>query len=178
MHLQCRRPSWISGSGISAGERISTHSSFLGLPRWLNLQCRRPRFPPWVGKIPCRTEWLHTPVFWSGEFQTEKNLAGYSPVQFSSETQWCATLCNCMDCCMPGLNVHHQLPEITQTHVHWLSDAIQLSHSLLSPSPPAINLSQHQGFFKWVSSSHQVAKVLEFQLQHQSFQWLFKTDFL
>ena len=67
----------------------------------------------------------------------------------------------------PGLPVHHQLPESTQTHVHWVSDAIQPSHPLSSPSPPAFNLSQHQGLFKWVSSSHQVAKVLEFHLQHQ-----------
>ena len=66
-----------------------------------------------------------------------------------------------MDCSMPGLPVHHQLPEFTQTHVHWVSDAIQPSHPLSSPSPPAFSLSQHQGLFKWVSSSHQVAKVLE-----------------
>ena len=72
----------------------------------------------------------------------------------------------------------HQLPELTQTHVHWVSDAIQSSHPLSSPSPPAFNLSQHQGLFQWVSSSHQVAKVLEFQLQHQSFQWIFRTDLL
>ena len=74
--------------------------------------------------------------------------------------------------------VHHQLLEFTQTHVHWVGDAIQPSHPLLSPSPLALNLSQHQGLFKWVSSSHQVAKVLEFQLQHQSFQWTLRTDFL
>ena len=73
----------------------------------------------------------------------------------------------------PGLPVHHQLLEFTQTYVHWVSDAIQPSHPLWSPSRPAFNLSQHQGLFKWVSSSHQVAKVLEFQLQHQSFQWIF-----
>ena len=78
---------------------------------------------------------------------------------------------------MPGLPVHHQLPEYTQTHVHWVIDAIQPSHPLSSPSP-AFNLSQNQGLFKWVSSSHQVAKILEFQLQHQSFQWIFRTDFL
>ena len=72
---------------------------------------------------------------------------------------------------------HHQLPKSTQTHVHWVGDSIQPSHPLLSPSPPALNLSQHQGLFKWVSSSHQVAKVLEFQLQHQSFQWIFRADF-
>ena len=83
-----------------------------------------------------------------------------------------------MDCSTPGLPVHHQLPEFTQTHVHWVGDAIQPSHPLSPPSPPAFNLSQHQGLFKWVSSSHQVARVLEFQLQHQSFQWIFRTDFL
>ena len=76
-----------------------------------------------------------------------------------------------MDCSTPGLPVHHQLPESTQTHVHRVGDAIQPSYSLSSPSPPDLNHSQHQGLFKWVSSSHQVAKVLEFQLQHQSFQW-------
>ena len=75
-----------------------------------------------------------------------------------------------MDCSTPGVPVHHQLPEFYQTHVHWVSDAIQPSHPLSSPSHPAFNLSQHQGLFQWVSSSYQVAKVLEFQLQHQSFQ--------
>ena len=89
----------------------------------------------------------------------------------SSVAQLCPTLCNPMNCSMPGLPVHHQLPESTQTHVHWVSDAIQPSHPLLSPSPPAPNLSQHEGLFQWVNSSHEVAKVLEFQLQHQSFQW-------
>ena len=83
-----------------------------------------------------------------------------------------------MDCSTPGLPVHHQLPEPTQTHVYWVGDAIQLSHPLFSPSPPALNPSQHQGLFKWVSSPHQVAKVLEFQLQYQSFQWIFRPDFL
>ena len=83
-----------------------------------------------------------------------------------------------MNCSTPGLPVHYQLPLFTQTHVHWVGDAIQTSHPLSFPSPPALNLSQHQGLFKWVSSSHQVAKVLELQLQHQSFQWTFRTDFL
>ena len=99
-------------------------------------------------------------------------------VQFSSVAQSCPTLCDPMDCSMPGLPVHHQLPEFTQTHVHWVSDAIQLSHPLSSPSPPAFYLSQHQVLFQWVSSSHQVAKVLEFQLQHQSFQWTPRMDVL
>ena len=95
----------------------------------------------------------------------------FSSVQFR-------TLCNPMDCSTSGLPVHHQLPEFTQTHVRRVSDAIQPSHPLSSPSPPAFNLSQYQGLFQWVSSSHQVAKVLEFQLQHQSFQRIFRTDFL
>ena len=83
-----------------------------------------------------------------------------------------------MDCNTPGFPVHHQLLELAQTHVHWVGDAIQPSHPLASPSPPAFNLSQHQGLFQWVSSSHQVANVLELQLQHQSFQWIFRTNFL
>ena len=83
-----------------------------------------------------------------------------------------------MDYSTPGLPVHHQLQEFTQTHVHWVGDAIQPSHPLSSPFPPTFDLSWHQGIFQWVSSLHQVAKVLEFQLQHQSFQWIFRTDFL
>ena len=98
--------------------------------------------------------------------------------KFISITQSCPTLCDPMNLSTPDLPVHHQLPESTQTHVHWVSDAIQPSHPLSFPSPPALNLSQHQGLCKWVSSSHQVAKVLESQLQHQSFQWTFRMDSL
>ena len=98
-------------------------------------------------------------------------------VQFSSVAQSCLTLCDPMNRRTPGLPVHHQLPKSTQTHVHWVGDAIQPSHPLSSPSP-ALNLSQHQGLFQWVSSSHQVARVLEFHLQHQSFQWTPRTDLL
>jgi len=94
-----------------------------------------------------------------------------SSVQFSSVSQLCPTLCDPMNSSMPGLPVHHQLLEFTQTHVHQVGDAIQPSHPLSSPSPPAPNPSQHQGFFQWVNSLHEVAKVLESQLQHQSFQW-------
>ena len=90
-------------------------------------------------------------------------------VHFSSVAQSCPTLCDFMKCSTQGLPVHHHLPESTQTHVHRVGDAIQPSHPLSSPSLLALNLSQHQGLFKWVSSSHQVAEVLEFQLQHQSF---------
>ena len=85
-------------------------------------------------------------------------------VQFSSVAQSCPTLCDPMNHSTPGLPVHHQLLEFTQTHVHWVSDAIQPSHPLSSPSPPAPNSSQHQSLFQWVSSSHEVTKVLEFQL--------------
>ena len=81
--------------------------------------------------------------------------------QFSSVTQSRPALCNPMDCSTPSLPVHHQLPEFTHTHIHWVGDAIQPSHLLLSPSPPDFNLSQHQGLFQWVSSLHQAAKVLE-----------------
>ena len=88
-----------------------------------------------------------------------KESLQFSSVQFSSVTQSCPTLCDPMDCSTPSFPVHHQLPEFTQTHVHWVGDAIQLSHPLSSPSPPAFNLSQHQGLFQWVSSSHQVARV-------------------
>ena len=98
--------------------------------------------------------------------------------QFSSVAQSCLTLCDPMDCSTPGFLVHHHLPEFTQSHVHWVGDDIQPSHPLSSPSPPAFNLSQHQGLFQWVSCLHQVAKVLELQPQHQSFQWIFRTDFL
>ena len=107
-----------------------------------------------------------------------KLITLFHSVQFSSVAQLCLTPCNPMDCSMPGFPVHHQLPKFAQTHVHRVSDAIQPCHPLSSPSPPAFNLSQHQGLFQWVSSSHQVAKVLELQLQHQSFQRIFGTDFL
>ena len=98
-------------------------------------------------------------------------------LQFGS-VQSCLTLCNPMNCSIPGLLVHHQLPEFTQTHVHQVGDAIQPSHPLSSPSPPAPNSSQHQSLFQWVNSSHEVAKILEFQPQHQSFQWIPRTDLL
>ena len=96
--------------------------------------------------------------------------------QFSSVAQSCPTLCSPMDCSTPGFPVHGNSRSLLR-HISF-SDAIQPSHPLSTPSPPAFNLSQHQGLFKWVSSSHQVVKVLEFRLQHRSFQWIFRTDFL
>ena len=97
-------------------------------------------------------------------------------IQFSSVAQSCPTLCNPMNRSTPGLPIHHQLSEFTQTHAHRVSDAVQPSHPLLSPSPPALNLSWHQGLFRWAMYLHQVAEVLE--LQHQSFQWTPRTDLL
>ena len=95
-----------------------------------------------------------------------------------SVTQLCLTLCDPMNCSSPGLPVHHLLLEFTQTHVRWVGDIIKPSHPLSFPSLLTFNLSRHQGLFQGVSSSHQVAKVLEFQLQHQSFQWIFRIDCL
>jgi len=100
------------------------------------------------------------------------------PIQFSSVPQSYLTLCEPMDGSVPDFPVHHQLLELAQTHVHWVGDAIQPSHSLSSPFPPTFNLSQHLSLFQWVSSLYQVAKVLEFQLQYQFFQWIFRNDFL
>ena len=94
----------------------------------------------------------------------------YTSVHFNSVTQSCLTVCIPMDYSTPGFPVHQQLMGPLQIQVHCAGDAIHLSHPLSSPSPPAFNLSQHQGLFQRVRSSHQVAKVLEFQLQHQSFQ--------
>ena len=105
-------------------------------------------------------------------------LPNIKKVQFSSVTQLCLTLCDLMDCSTPGFPVHHKLTDHTQTHVHLVSDAIQPPYPLSAPSPSAFNLSQQQDLFQWISSSHQVAKVMELQLQHQSFQWMFRVDFL
>ena len=106
-------------------------------------------------------------------FTSNHHNINWLSVQFShsvvSDSLWT------MDWSMPGLPVHHQLSELTQTHVHWVGDAIQPFHPLSSPSPPDINLFQHQGLFQWVGPSYQVAKVL---LQHHSFRWIFRTDFL
>ena len=141
-----------------------------------------------------RRSWHPTPVFLPRNSHGQRSLASYSAwshkeldtterltlslstfikhllcarlllVQFCSVAQLCPTLCDPMNHSTPGLPVHHQLPEFTQTHVHRVGDAIQPSHPLSSPFPPAPNPSQHQSLFQWVNSSHEVAKVLEFQL--------------
>ena len=124
-------------------------------------------FPVFLIFLFCPYNWL----LWASNLSENK-------IQFSSVAQPCPTLCDPMNHSTPGLPVHHQLPESTQIHVHRVNGAIRPSHPLSSPSPPALNLSWHPGLFQWVSSSHRVAKVLEFQLQHQSFQWTPRTDLL
>ena len=124
----------------------------------------------------CLKDTIHVRSIKQDGFQWNYTPHHWLKLQFTSVAQSYLTLCNPMDCSMPGFPVHHQLPEFTQTRVHWVGNAIQPSHPLSSPSPPAFNLSQHQGLFRWVSSLHEVAKVLEFQLPHQSFQWTLRTD--
>ena len=102
----------------------------------------------------------------------------YLVIQLGSVIQSCLTLCNPMDYSTPGLPVHHQLPQLARTHIHQVGDAIQPSYPLSSPSPLTFNLSHHQGLLLWVNPSDQVTKLFELQLQHQSFQWIFRTDFL
>ena len=145
------------------------------------LQCRRPGFDLWVRKIFWRMATHSNILVWRIPWTEEAGglqSIGSHPIQFSSVTQSCPTLCDRMDCSTPGFPEQHQILELAQTHVHQVGDAIQPSHPLSSPSPPTFYLSQHQGLFQWVSSLNQVTKVLELQLQHQSFQWIFRTDFL
>ena len=136
----------------------------------------------WMWKLDCKESWVPKNwCFWT--VVLEKNLESPldskeiqlvnpkgNSVQFSSVAQSCLTLCDPMNPRMSGLPVYHQLPESTQTHVHWVGDVIQPSHPLSSPSPPAPNSSQHQSLYQRVNSSYEVAKVLEFQLYHHSFQ--------
>ena len=135
-----------------------------------SLSCVRLLATPWTA--------AHQAPLSMGFARQEYWLGGWNSVQFSLVAQSCLIICDHMDCSMPGLPVHHQLPEFTRTHFHWVGDAIQTSHPLWSLSSPTFNVSQHQSPFQWVSSSHWVAKVLEFQLQHKSFQCIFRNDFL
>ena len=131
----------------------------------------------WWTQSTCYSQWCEK-RFLVIECTFKIHFHRFLSVQLSSVTRLGPIPRNPMDCSTPAFPVHHQLPELAQTHVHWVSDAIQPFHPVLSPFPPAFTLSQHQGLFQWVSSLHQVAKVLQFQLQHQSFQWIFRTDFL
>ena len=138
---------------------------FLWEQRWNSLAYRFGFFP--------KTSILHyTPVI------LVSSVLHQIHHQFSSVTQSCLTLLDPMNRSTPGLPVHHQLPEFTQTHVHRVTDAIQPSHPLSSSSPPAPNPSQHQSLFQWVNSSHEAAKVVEFQLQHHSLQRNPRADLL
>ena len=143
--------------------------------------------------VPPQSFWLHWSLLQNFKSSVENTVASnhYSLSHFlgneksgcpfvclCSVAQLCPTLFDPMNCSTPGFPVHHQLLGLTQTHIHWVSDAIQPSHPLSSPSPPAPNPSQHQSLFQWVNSSHEVAKVLEFQLQHHSFQRTPRTDLL
>ena len=158
---------------------------------------------PWeLTQVP-RLSWCYTnQVFWGHHWDCDHNFMLGSPSEtfllpqrlpnarcpdarkypntpeFGSVHSRCPNLCDPMNCSMPGFSVHLQLLELAQIHVHQIGDAIQPSHPLSSPSPPAFSLSQHQGLFNESACSHQVAKVLEFQLQHQSFQWTLRTDLL
>ena len=153
----------------------STHCCLKGLPCFPSWNSGDPGSIPGSGRLPGEGNGypLQYPCL---ENPMDRGAWWFSLFQFRSVAQSCPTLCDPMVCSMVGLPVHYQLLELVPSHVHWVRDAHQPSCPLSSPSPPAFNLSQHQGLFKWTSSSHQVAKVLE--LQHQSFQWVFSTDFL
>ena len=164
------RPRWwqanpsADSTSKGAGEMMNDngHIDLCGLECWV--EAKKSRVDRGNGNFCLSVKHIHIRVGW-----WRLGLAILS-VQFSSVAQSCPTVCEHMNRSMPGLPVHHKLPEFTQTQVHRVSDAIQPSHPLASPSPPALNPSQHQSLFQWVSSSHEVAKILEFQLQRHSLQ--------
>jgi len=161
-------PSWLCRSWHSWGWRIAenllSESCFFIAYPVVGLSVRPACFLACsISLLPLPSSWLARDLLLLTSL-CMSSLRHFSSAQFSSVTQSCPTLCDPMNHSTPGLPVHHQLPEFTQTHVHWVGDAIQPSHPLLSSSPPAPNPSQHQSLFQWVNSSHEVAKVLEFQL--------------
>ena len=127
------------------------------------------------GSLAFGTPWGHKESDTTVQLNWTDRKNPHKELQFRSVVQSCLTLCDPMNHSMPGLPVQYQIPEFIQTHVHRVGDTMQPSHPLSSPSP-ASNLSQHQGLSQWVNSSHEVARVLEFQLHHQSFQWTPRTD--
>ena len=153
------------------------HCSKLNSLHWLFSHPSQPSPAPggWILFNSSPMHWQSLPLWCSLPFLKTSSVHLSS---VSSVAQLSPTLCHPMDCGRPGLPVHHQLLEFTQIHVHWVGDAIQPSHPLSFPSPPVFNLSQHPGLFQWVSFSHQVAKILELQLLHQSFQCISRTDLL
>ena len=196
-------PRWCSGKeSVSNAGDLRDADSIPGLERSLGVGSGNPLQYSWeensmdrgvwqaiVHGIPKSQPWLNTHILkkvlevrlsrvqpsWKLSCQVQKQLIQFSSVQSLSCVP---TLCDSMNRSTPVPPVHQQLPESTQTHVHRINDATQPSHPLSSPSPPTLSLSQNQGLFKWVRSSHQVAKVLEFQPQHQPFQWTPRTDLL
>ena len=159
---------------------MATHSSILA---WRIPGTGEPGELPSIGSHRVGHDWSDIAAEAAAVYIRKKHKSWFHSfnvysVQFSSVTQSCLTLCYPKNPSTPGLPVHHQLPEFTQTHVHRVTDAIQPSHPLSSPSPPAPNPSQHQSLFQWVNSSHEVAKVLEFQLLHHSFQRNPRADLL
>ena len=142
-----------------------------GLPERLSL---------WLNRIvpsPCTSFSCHRIVSKGYLFLPFYPLLSQKQYLSRSVAKLCLTPCGPMNCSTPSFPVLHHLPEFAQIHLHWVTDAIQPSHPLLLPFPPALNLSHHQGLFQWVGSLYQVAKLLELQLQHQSFQWILRVDF-
>ena len=173
MHTQRGRVSTPGGGGTPEPTICKPQADFIrnvegrGSSPGNSASLSRHAPPPTLGQSPTPGI-THTPEREDGTLK--RTLLCTNPGLFSSVAQSYPPLCDPMDCSTPGLPLHQQLAELTQTHVHWVGNAIQPSHPLSSPSPPAFNLSQHQGIFQWVSSSHQVVKGLDLQLQHQSFQ--------
>ena len=163
---------WSLGQEYPLEKGMATHSSILA---WIIQWTEVPGRLQSMGSQRVGHQWV---TKHSTEVQINVFLSWEVLIQFSAVAQSCPNPCDPMNRSTPGLPVHHQLPEFTQTHVHWVSDVMQPSHPLSSPSPPAPNPCQHQDLFQWASSSHEVAKGLEFQLQHQSFQWTPRTDVL
>ena len=140
-----------------------------GQKTWIDISPETQMADKWMKRWAISLLWTH---------QNQSKSQSQWAVCCCSVTKSCPALCDPTDCSMPGSCVFHYLPKSAQIHAHWVGDAIQPSHPLSLPSPLALSLSKHQGLFQWVSSSHQVAKLLELQLQHQSFQRIFKNDFL
>ena len=170
--MECHGIAWAPGGATHTGHNVSG--------ALLRLAKRKGRVANGRGELPltlgiylCQRNFPYC-LLWARRWSKCRRHQSF---QFSHSVM-SLTLCDPMDYSMPGFPVHHQLLELAQTHVHRVGDIIQPSHPLSFPSPPDFNLSQHEGLFQWVDSSHQVAKVLELQLQQQSFQWIFRTDFL
>ena len=154
---------------IFSSIRVFSNESVLHIrwPKYWSFSSSISPSNEYSGLISFRMDWL--------DLHAVQGL--YSNTKLLLVAQSCPALGDPMDCSMSGFPVFHHLPELAQTHVHWVGDAIQPSHPLSSPSP-AFYLSQYQCLFQWVGSLHQVVKVLKLELQYQSWQWMFRVDFL